>query len=433
MDISPLRNPQAWLRRLFSIAVDAVRPAACLPPALAALPLRSGRILVLGAGKAAAEMARVAEDCYGVERLDGLVITRYGHGAPTRRIEVVEAAHPLPDAAGVAAAGRILRMAQAAGEGGLVLCLLSGGGSALLALPAAGVSLADKQAITRALLASGAPIEEFNCVRKHLSAIKGGRLAAAVWPARLITLAISDVAGDDPSVIASGPTAADPSTRQQALEILRRRAIDPPAPVRRHLAGPESETPKPGDARFARAEYHIIARASDALNAAADAARDAGVIPLIIGADITGEAHEIARIHAELAPRHAAGARPVLLLSGGELTVTHRGKSGAGGRNQEYALALAIRLDGAHGVHALACDTDGIDGQPGDGPAAAGAVIGPDTLPQARAAGLDPQAFLDEHNSYAFFRAIGGLLVTGPSRTNVNDFRAILIAPDESG
>ncbi len=430
MEIGYSSNPQLFLRQLYAIAVDAVRPAACLPAALAELPPPRGNILVLGAGKAAAEMAQVVEDFYGIERLSGLVITRYGHGAPTRRIEVVEAAHPLPDRAGVAAARRILRLAQQAGENDLVLCLWSGGGSALLALPAPGVRLREKRAITKALLASGAPIQDFNCVRKHLSAIKGGRLAVAAWPARLHSLAISDVAGDDPSVIASGPTVADPSTREQALRILARLRLRLPESVARRLQSPESETPKPGDPRLGRSDYRIIARAADALNAAASFARTAGINPVLLGAEIEGEAREVARRHAEIVLDYLAAAKPVLLLSGGELTVTHDGRGGAGGRNQEYALALAMALNGAAGIHALACDTDGIDGQAGDDPDAAGAVIGPDTLSLAGASGLDAQAFLKHHDAYAFFKAVNGLVVCGPSRTNVNDFRAILITPD---
>jgi len=426
--MSPTIDPQALLRQLFAIAVDAVRPSRCMPPVLRELQL-PGRLVVLGAGKAAAEMAAVAEACLGPERLAGLAVTRYGHGAPTSRIEVIEAAHPVPDASGVMAARRILQMASQAGAADTVLCLLSGGGSALLALPAPGITLADKQALTQALLASGAPIEEINCVRKHLSAIKGGRLAASAWPARLITLAISDVVGDAPTVIASGPTVGDPTTSEQALEILARRKLQAPASVITHLQSRQSETPKPGDPCFEGTDYQILARAADALAAAAQAARAAGITPILLGDGIQGEARDVAQAHARLARDYGA-VRPALLLSGGELTITHHGRGGsggAGGRNQEYALALVLALDGAPGIHALACDTDGADGQAGAGPEAAGASIGPDTLARARAAGLIAQDFLDRHDSYAFFRALDGLVVCGPTRTNVNDFRAILM------
>jgi len=382
---------------------------------------------VVGAGKAAAAMARAVEANWrgDLDRLSGLVVTRYGHGVPCQRIEVIEAAHPVPDAAGAQAAERILRSVGGLSADDLVLCLISGGGSALLAMPAAGLTLADKQAVNRALLRSGAAIAEMNCVRKHLSAIKGGRLAAAAAPARVVSLLISDVPGDDPAIIASGPTVADPSTVADARAILERYGIDAPAAVRAHLAAAADETPKPGDPRLASAETHIIARPQDSLEAAAAAAQQAGITPIILGDAIEGEAREVARAMAETARQAAREHQtPCVLLSGGETTVTVRGQ-GRGGRNAEFLLALAIALDGAPGIFALACDTDGIDGSEDN----AGAIITPDTLARAAALGLDPQARLDDNDGYGVFSALGDLVMTGPTLTNVNDFRAILILP----
>jgi hydroxypyruvate reductase len=331
----------------------------------------------------------------------------------------------VPDAAGADAARRILRMVGGLGDDDLLLCLISGGGSALLAMPAAGLSLADKQAVNRALLKSGATISEMNCVRKHLSAIKGGRLAAAAAPARVVSLLISDVPGDDPGTIASGPTVADATTFADARAILKRHGIDPPAAVRAHLEAAADETPKPGDPRLARAEAHIIARPQESLEAAATAARAAGITPIILGDAIEGEAREVARAMAQTALQAARENKsPCVLLSGGETTVTVRGH-GRGGRNAEFLLALAIALDGAPGIHAIACDTDGIDGSEDN----AGALIGPDTLARAAALGLAPQARLDDNDGYGVFSALGDLVVTGPTRTNVNDFRAILALP----
>lgn len=416
------REPRDLLLDLFETAVAAVTAERRVPPALPAPP--PGRLVVLGAGKAAAAMARVAEDRLGGAIARGLVVTRHGHGVPCRRVEVVEAGHPLPDEAGPRAARRILECAHGLGEDDLALCLLSGGGSALLALPAPGITLEDKQQVTRALLRSGADIAEINCVRKHLSAIKGGRLARACWPARVVTLAISDVVGDDPSVIASGPTAPDPTTFEEARAILDRYGIEPPRAVRDFLAAARDETPKPGDPCFARAEYHVVARARDALDAAAARARAAGLEVVDLGDRVAGEARRAAADHAhrvrELRASHVA--REFVVLSGGETTVTVRGR-GRGGRNAEFLLALAIELDGCPGVWALACDTDGIDGTEDN----AGCLLGPDTLERARGLGLDPRAMLDDNDAYGFFAALGDLVVTGPTRTNVNDFRAVLV------
>jgi hydroxypyruvate reductase len=423
MDKHAKRPPAPFLQSLFEVAVAAADPAACVPCHLPPPP--SGRTLVIGAGKAAAAMARAVEDNWAGE-LSGLVVTRYGHGVPCRRIEVVEAAHPVPDEAGRAAAGRILAAVQGLTSDDFVLVLISGGGSALLALPWEGITLADKQQVNRALLKSGAGIDEMNCVRKHLSAIKGGRLAAAACPARVLTLVISDVPGDDPAVVASGPTVADPTTCADALAILREHRIDVPTAVQAVLESGVSETPKPGDLRLAHCETRVIATAQASLAAAAEAARAAGVTPLILGDAIEGEAREVAKALAGMAKSCALYGVPVrppcVLLSGGETTVTVKGR-GRGGRNAEFLLALAVALDGAPGIHALACDTDGIDGTEDN----AGAVLTADTLARARAAGIDARARLADNDGYGFFAALGDLVVTGPTRTNVNDFRAIFI------
>jgi hydroxypyruvate reductase len=382
---------------------------------------------VVGAGKASAAMARAVEEHYGPP-LEGLVVTRYGHAVPCRHIEIIEAAHPVPDARGRAAAERMLDLVRGRRRDDLVLCLISGGGSALLTLPAAGIGLADMQALTTVLLRSGATIHEMNCVRKHLSRIAGGRLAAAAHPARVVTLAISDVPGDDPAVIASGPTVPDPTTRTAALAILERYGIAPAPPILAHLNDPASESPKPGDPRLETADFVMIASPRASLDAAAEAARAAGIATLILGDAIEGEAREVGRAQAELVRAVHAGTGPVrppaVLLSGGETTVTVRGK-GRGGRNLEYLLGLTVALDGLPGVHALAGDTDGIDGTEDN----AGALSGPDTMVRARAAGLDAAAMLERNDAYGFFAALGDLVVTGPTLTNVNDFRAILVDP----
>jgi len=414
------------LRELFDAAVAAADPALCLPTRLPEPP--RGRTVVVGAGKAAAAMARAVEDHWRGDpaKLSGLVVTRYGHGMPTQRIEVVEAAHPTPDAAGQQAAARILDAVKGLTADDLVLVLLSGGGSALLASPMAGITLEQKRAVTKALLSSGAGIGEINCVRKHLSAIKGGRLALAAAPARVLTLAISDVPGDDLSTIASGPTVPDPTSCADALEIVTRYGIELPAAARQALLTGAAETPKTDNAGFLRCESHIIATAQASLAAAAHAARAQGFTPLVLGDAIEGEAREAARVLAGIALSAAAHgvplAAPCVLLSGGETTVTVRGK-GRGGRNAEFLLGLALALDGHSRIHAIACDTDGIDGSEDN----AGALVMADTLARAVAAGIDLRARQAENDAYSVFAALGDLVVTGPTRTNVNDFRAILI------
>ncbi|TRZ96564.1 MAG: glycerate kinase [Rhodocyclaceae bacterium] len=419
------------LRGLFDAALAVADPACCVPPHLPPPP--TGRTIVIGAGKAAAAMARALEQHSqgSPNSLEGFVVTRYGHGMPCQRIEVIEASHPVPDRAGKVAAERALQAVQGLSADDLVLVLLSGGASALLVAPAPGITLADKQAVTRELLASGASIHEINCVRKHLSAIKGGRLAAAAWPARVLTLAISDVPGDDPATIGSGPTVPDPTTREDAREILQRYAIEAPRSVREWLLGDAAETPKPGAARLSTSEYRMIATPQQALAAAAAAARAAGVTPLILGDAIEGEAREVARVLAGIAlscAQHGTPLRPpCVLLSGGETTVTMRGR-GRGGRNAEFLLALAVAIAAHPAISAIACDTDGIDGSEDN----AGAIVTPDTLGRAAAAGLDARAMLVDNDAYGFFAAIGDLVVTGPTRTNVNDFRAILINGQEA-
>ena len=421
----PDSAPRDLLRALFDAALASADPARCVPPHLPAPP--KGRTIVVGAGKAAGKMARAVEDNWP-GALEGLVVTRYGHGVPCRRIEVVEAAHPVPDAAGQQAAARILQMVQGLSADDLVLCLISGGGSALLALPAPDLTLDDKRAVNRALLKSGANIAEMNCVRKHLSAIKGGRLAAAAAPARVVSLLISDVPGDDPAVIASGPTVPDPTSFADAAAVLEKYAITEPAAVIAHLRAARDETPKPGDPRLARGVTTIIARPQDSLEAAAAVARRADFTPVILGDSIEGEARDVALVHAGIArqvARYGQPAKaPAVLLSGGETTVTVRGR-GRGGRNAEFLLALAVALNGTPGIHALAGDTDGIDGTEDN----AGALLGPDSLARAAALGIDGRRLLADNDGYGFFSALGDLVVTGPTRTNVNDFRAILIEP----
>ncbi|MBI3446722.1 MAG: glycerate kinase [Magnetospirillum sp.] len=411
------------LRRMFEAAVDAARPSACVPPALPDPP--KGRTVVIGAGKAAAAMARAVEDHWSGP-LSGLVVTRYGHCVPTRRIEVVEAAHPVPDAAGEQAAMRILALLRGLGPDDLVLALISGGGSALLAAPAPGITLADKQSLTAALLRSGASIAEMNCVRKHLSAVKGGRLAAAAAPARLVTLAISDVPGDDPSVIASGPTVADPTTLAEARAILAKYRLTPSESIVRHLGDSGAETPKPGDTAFAGSDYRLIAAPRQSLEAAALVAVRAGYLPLMLGDAIEGEAREMAKVMAGIAKSIRSQQQPVpapaVILSGGEATVTIKG-AGQGGPNAEFALALALAFKGDAGINAIVCDTDGIDGSMDN----AGALVTPDTLARAMALGLDPSAYLSDNDSYGFFNALGDLVKIWPTLTNVNDFRAIVV------
>jgi glycerate 2-kinase len=419
-----MSEPRQFLLELFGAAVGAVTAEGCLP-AFLPQPPANGRTIVIGAGKGAAEMARVVE-AHWRGPLTGLVVTRYGHQVPTAHIEVIEAAHPVPDAAGERAAQRILDSVAGLTENDLVLCLISGGGSSLLALPAAGITLADKQALGKALLASGAAISEMNCVRKHLSSIKGGRLALACAPARVVTLLISDVPGDDPAVVASGPTLPDAGTCADALAILARYRIAVPPNVLRVLESGDGETPKPGDPPFARNSCHIIASARIALEAAAAAARAAGMAAHILSDEIEGEARAIAQMHAAMARavslRGQPFGAPCVILSGGETTVTVRG-NGRGGRNTEFLLSLAVALNGQPGIHAIACDTDGIDGSEDN----AGALLAPDTLIRAGAHGLRARAMLDNNDGYHFFEALGDLVVCGPTLTNVNDFRAVLV------
>jgi hydroxypyruvate reductase len=418
------------LRSMFDAAVAAALPARTVPTHLPA-PAK-GRTIVLGAGKASAAMAKTVED-HWPGPLEGLVVTRYGHAVPCSRIEIVEAAHPIPDATGQAAAERILALARSAGPDDLVLCLISGGGSALLAHPADGLTLADKQAVNEALLASGADIGQVNMVRKHLSAIKGGRLAAAAHPAKVVSLLISDIPGDDPAAIASGPTVADASTFADARAVLARYGIEPPPAVQAHLARAAEETPKPGDPRLAGVENIMIATPQRSLEAAAEVAREAGVTSLLLGDALEGEAREVGRVMAGIARsvvEHGHPlSRPCVLLSGGETTVTVRNKAGRGGRNTEFLLGLAIQLHGTPGVSALAADTDGIDGSEAD----AGAIVTPDSLARARALGLEPRELLAANDAWVFFDRLGDLVTTGPTLTNVNDFRAVLISTEAGG
>ncbi len=417
------QSPRQLLGSMFDAAIRSAQPALCMPPHLPPPP--RGRTLVLGAGKASAAMAQTLEQ-HWPGALSGLVVTRYGHGAPCRSIEIVEAAHPVPDAAGLAAAGRIQALAHGLTEDDLVICLISGGGSALLALPAQGLTLADKQAVNRALLASGASITEMNCVRRHLSAIKGGRLAAACHPARVSTLLISDVPGDNPIDIASGPTVADPTTCADALDVIRRYGIEVPPATEDVLRSGRGESVKPGDPRLARAEVRIVATPQMALEAAAAVAREAGIAALILGDSIEGEARDVGKVMAGIARQVALhgqpGAAPCVLLSGGETSVTLRGQ-GRGGRNVEFLLSLGVALDGLAGVYALAGDTDGVDGME----EIAGACLAPDSLARAWALGINPKDSLASNDGHRFFEALGDSVVTGPTLTNVNDFRAILV------
>ncbi|MEB0140570.1 MULTISPECIES: glycerate kinase [unclassified Undibacterium] len=420
----PTSSPRTLLTSLYHSAVAAVSAEKCLPAYLPAPPAH-GRTIVIGAGKAAAAMALSVEQHWDAP-LSGLVVTRYGHGAPCRRIEVIEAAHPVPDEAGQQAALRMLAMVDNLTADDLVLCLISGGGSALLALPAAGITLTQKQAINKALLRSGAAIGEMNCVRKHLSAIKGGRLALACGAARVLTLMISDVPGDDPAIIASGPTLGDDSTCAQALAILEKYQIAIEPAIRAHLSSGRGETPSTDDVRFANHQHIIIATADQALAAAAATAQAAGMTAHILSDGMEGEARDIGLMHAALARRVALQdqpfTRPCVLLSGGETTVTVRG-NGRGGRNAEFLLSLALALKAHPNIYAIACDTDGIDGSEDN----AGAIYSPDFEQRAALLQLSPKLMLENNDAYSCFEALGDLLISGPTRTNVNDFRAILI------
>ncbi len=429
MDAPKSLNPKALLREMFEAAIAAAQPARCVPPWLPKPP--QGRLIVIGAGKASAAMAQAVEAHWPGE-LSGLVVTRYGYAAPCQRIEIVEAAHPVPDAAGLDATRRILDRVRGLSADDVVLCLISGGGSALLPLPGAGLTLADKQAVNRTLLQSGATISEMNCVRRHLSAIKGGRLAAACHPARVVTLLISDVPGDKPLDIASGPTVPDPTTCADALAILDRYGIAAPAAARALLESGRGETIKPGDSRLAGIETHLIATPQMALEAAAEVARQAGIATHILGDSLEGEARDVGTVMAGIARQTALRGQPFrppcVLLSGGETTVTVRGH-GRGGRNVEFLLALGIALNGQPGIHALAGDTDGVDGQE----EIAGAYLAPDTLARAWTQGIKPRESLANNDGHGFFEALGDAVITGPTLTNVNDFRAILVTGSDAG
>ena len=412
------------LRDLFNSAVGAAQPRNCLSDLLPQPP--AARLIVLAAGKAAGAMAEVAEQRYGAGPLEGIAVARHGYGRPLKRIEMIEAGHPVPDEAGLRAASRIIELANSASKNDLVLVLMSGGASANWIAPADGVSFADKQAVTRALLRSGANIGEINCVRKHLSRIKGGRLARAAQPARVVTIAISDVPRDDPSAIGSGPTVPDPTTLADARAIVARYKLDLPQAVTRALNNEANESPKPADSAFANTSFALAARPADALSAAQRKAAAAGYEVIMLGEHLEGEARDVAADHAKLALDLAARGKRAVILSGGELTVTIRG-NGRGGPNQEYALALALALDGTRGIAALAADTDGTDGGAGSATDPAGAFADSGTASRARARGLNPVASLADNNSTGFFAALDDLLMTGPTFTNVNDFRAIVV------
>nr|WP_315426136.1 glycerate kinase [uncultured Albidiferax sp.] len=419
----PSTDRTPLLRCMFDAAVAAAQPALCLPPHLPPPP--KGRTIVIGAGKASAAMARALED-HWAGPLEGLVVTRYGYEVPCQRIEIVQAAHPVPDAAGIEAAERIRQLVSGLTADDQVIALISGGGSSLLVAPGKGLTLADKQAVNTALLKSGASIAEMNCVRRHLSSLKGGRLAAVCHPAQLLTLLISDVPGDNPIDIASGPTVADPTTCADALAIVQRYQIDIPPAVRALLESGVGETVKPGDPRLHGNQTRMITAPQIALEAAAQVAREAGVTPYILGDSLEGEARDIGKALAGIARQVAVHGQPFstpcVLLSGGETTVTLRG-TGRGGRNVEFLLSLAIALDGLPGVYALAADTDGVDGAE----EIAGASMAPDTLKRAWALGTNPRSSLDNNDAHSFFQALGDSVITGPTLTNVNDFRAILI------
>jgi len=416
--------PRDLLQRMFTAAIEAAQPALCLPPHLPARP--EGRLIVIGAGKASAAMAKAVEDNWP-GTLTGLVVTRYGYAVPCERIEIIESAHPVPDAASVNAARRILDTVSDVRSDDLVLCLISGGGSSLLVAPLEDLTLEDKQSVNRALLKSGASISEMNCVRRHLSAIKGGRLAAACHPAKVVTLLISDVPGDRPMDIASGPTVPDPTTCADALAIIKRYAVELPANVMEILQSGRGESVKPGDPRLAGSETRFVATPQMALEAAAAVARDAGVPAYILGDGIEGEARDVGKVIAgiglQIVHHEQPFQPPCILLSGGETTVTARGR-GRGGRNVEFLLSLAIALDGNPRIHAMAGDTDGVDGLE----EIAGAYIAPNTLERAWAKGIKPKESLADNDGHGFFKPLGDSVITGPTLTNVNDFRAVLIA-----
>lgn len=424
------KSSRAFLEGLFKTAVAAAHPNHCLPPHLPTPP-ESGQLLILAAGKAAAAMAEVAEKHYvdlglPANRIGGLAVTRRGYVRPTRYVQVIEAGHPVPDAAGLAATLETLSLADAAGPDDLVVVLISGGASANWIAPARGLALTEKQTLTRALLASGATISEMNTVRKHLSQIKGGRLAERINPARSVTIAISDVPGDEPAVIGSGPTVPDPTTLADARAIVARYRLEVPEAIGKALADPANETPKPGDPVFSNSSFILASRPSDVFGKVEAAVRAAGYECILLGTSVEGEARAVAEEHAHRALALRSQGKRVVVVSGGELTVTMRGK-GRGGPNQEYMLALAIALDGAAGIAALAGDTDGIDGGAGGAADPAGAFVDSTTLGRARKLGLDPMTCLNANNSTEFFEKLGDLLTPGPTCTNVSDFRSILV------
>jgi glycerate 2-kinase len=417
-------DTRKFLRAMFDAAVAAAMPAQCVPQNLPVRP--KGRTIVVGTGKASAAMAQALEQNWDGP-LKGLIVTRYGHGVPCKHIEILEAAHPVPDDAGAKGAARMLDMVRGLSADDLVIALISGGGSALLSLPAAGITVEEKRAVNRALLRSGAPISEMNCVRKHLSAIKGGRLAAAAFPARVASLVISDVPGDDLAAVASGPTVADPTTFAEAQSILAKYNIEVPASITKHLEEAADETPKPGDPRLAHVVTKLVASPQKSLQAAAAVAIAHGITPFILGDSLEGEAREVGFVMAGIALHVRRFNQPLpapcVIISGGETTVTVKG-NGAGGRNVEFLMALALKLNGAAGISALAADTDGVDGARD----VAGAFIATDTLSRARGMGIDPWASLANNDGHGFFEALGDQIITGPTLTNVNDFRAVFIA-----
>ncbi len=419
------------LSTLFEAAYQTAHPSVCLPTHLPPVP-EGGRIIIIGAGKGSAAMAVAAEEHYiasgQADKISGLISTRHGFALPTKVIEIMEAGHPVPDANSIIGAARAIELAKSAGPNDLVLCLLSGGASAIWAAPISGVSFETKQTLTKQLLKSGAPISEMNCVRKHLSEIKGGKLAAAVYPARLLTLAISDVPGDNPDEIGSGPTVADHSTLADARAVLEKWKITPSPEIAKALADPHSETLKAGDPKLANSRYEIVAAPRASIEAAASVARVHGYRVITLGDDLEGEARDVAKAHAEMALDAKRKHEKVAIMSGGELTVTVRG-DGSGGPNQEYALGLAIALDATPGISGLAGDTDGIDGGGGHAGDPAGAMVFPDTLMRAVAVNLNAAKFLENNDSTGFFRPLGDLILCGPTQTNVNDFRVILVDP----
>lgn len=416
-----IMNPVQFLHEISFEAIAAADPLKIIAGHLPADS--SGRIIVIGAGKASAAMAKAVENSWPDKDIEGIVVTRYGYAMPCQKIEIVEAAHPIPDEAGQIACQKILDILKDVTENDLVLCLISGGGSALLSYPAPCLSLKEKQAINNALLRSGAPIHEMNIVRKHLSLIKGGQLALAASPAKICTLIISDVPGDDPATVASGPTLPDPSTQKQALEIIDKYNIPVTKDIRAYLMDQKNETPKPEDPRFANSECHIIAKAGDALEQAENYALKHGLDVINLGDDLEGEAKDLAQDHILKAMRVT---KPTIFLSGGETTVTMNNATGKGGRNTEYMLAASLAAKGHKGIYGIAIDTDGIDGSEDN----AGAYFTPDTLSSANALGVSASQYLEHHDSYSFFHNIEQLVITGPTYTNVNDFRAILVLPD---